>query len=113
MAEKDLKDPQRLMKDLSTLTRSKYCLARHQDTQEGVCWLQGQAEAYLEKLHSMAEKDLKDLQRLMEDPSAATAGAEASRIVSGPDWPHFRQTLIGLTDVTRSHFNKLVEVRLV
>ena len=73
---------------------------------------QGQAEAYLEQLHSVAEKDLKRLQRLMEDPQSTTAGQLASEIVADPKWPQFRQTLIGLTDVTRSHFNKLVEVGL-
>jgi hypothetical protein len=26
-------------------------------------------------------------------------------------WPKFRENLIGLTDVTRSHFDKLVAVR--
>ena len=32
--------------------------------------------------------------------------------VATPEWPGFRQALIGLTDVTRSHFDKLVEVWL-
>ena len=75
--------------------------------------LQGQAETYLEKLHSMVEKELKDLQRLMEDPSQHAAGEEATKKINNPEWQQFRQTLIGLTDVTRLHFNKLVEVRLL
>lgn len=56
---------------------------------------QGQAEFFLEKLHGMAEKQV--IQFL--DGSVAPDG-----------WGKFRETLIGLTDVTRSHFDKLVTV---
>lgn len=48
--------------------------------------LQGQAESYLEKLHKMVEQDLNDLL----DGNRPTG-----------DWPAFRETLIGLTDVTQ------------
>lgn len=48
--------------------------------------LQGQAESYLEKLHKMVEQDLNDLL----DGNRSTG-----------DWPAFRETLIGLTDVTQ------------
>lgn len=54
---------------------------------------QGQAESYLEKLHRMVETDMSDL-------------LDGTR--SASDWPAFRETLIGLTDVTQSHFAKLV-----
>ncbi|KAK9905069.1 hypothetical protein WJX75_009180 [Coccomyxa subellipsoidea] len=55
---------------------------------------QGQAESFLEKLHGMAEKQV--IQFL--DGSMPAEG-----------WGKFRETLIGLTDVTRSHFDKLVQ----
>ncbi|KAK9832545.1 hypothetical protein WJX81_007928 [Elliptochloris bilobata] len=55
---------------------------------------QGNAELYLEKLHGMAEKE----------PNAFAEGE--APIAS---WPKFRENLIGLTDVTRSHFEKLVQ----
>jgi len=55
--------------------------------------LQGQAESYLEKLHKLVEQDMNDL---LDGTTAADT------------WPHFRETLIGLTDVTQSHFAKLV-----
>jgi hypothetical protein len=48
--------------------------------------LQGQAESYLEKLHKMVEQDLNDLLDGSRPPG---------------DWPAFRETLIGLTDVTQ------------
>ena len=48
--------------------------------------LQGQAESYLEKLHKMVEQDLNELL----DGNRSTG-----------DWPAFRETLIGLTDVTQ------------
>ncbi|KAK2080152.1 hypothetical protein QBZ16_000005 [Prototheca wickerhamii] len=58
---------------------------------------QGQAESYLEKLHHKVEKDL---QRFLT-------------FQPGPDvhekWTVFREQLIGLTDVTRTHFQKLVD----
>ena len=58
--------------------------------------LQGQAEYFLEKLHGMAEKQV----------GSFLDGAEQ---VDG--WAKFRENLIGLTDVTRTHFHKLVSVR--
>eukprot|EP00884_Botryococcus_braunii_P023086 jgi/Botrbrau1/9461/Bobra.0252s0082.1 len=54
---------------------------------------QGQAEYFLEALHSQVEKQLTMYIDGSEDSSK---------------WPDFRQNLIGLTDVTRSHFDKLV-----
>ena len=57
--------------------------------------LQGHAEYILEKLHGKEEKQV--LQFL-----DATLPLDA--------WPKFREGLIGLTDVTRSHFDKLVAV---
>ena len=66
---------------------------------EGLRWgvrLQGQAESFLEKLHGMAEKQV-------------NAFLDLSVSVDG--WGKFRETLIGLTDVTRNHFDKLVQVR--
>lgn len=56
---------------------------------------QGQAEGFLEALHSQVEKELR---AYLEDNKDRTT------------WPDFRQNLIGLTDVTRSHFDKLVSV---
>lgn len=58
--------------------------------------MQGQAEFFLEKLHGMVEKQV----------NAFMTGDEA---VEG--WAKFRESLIGLTDVTRTHFDKLVSVR--
>lgn len=55
---------------------------------------QGQSEHYLEMLHGIAEKEL---QEKVESP------------VSEEDWAKFREKLIGLTDVTKSHFDKLVQ----
>ena len=47
------------------------------------------------------------------EPGTSDAGtASLAAFVADPEWPVFRQTLIGLTDVTRSHFGKLVEVCL-
>ena len=60
--------------------------------------VQGQAEYFLEKLHGMAEKQV----------GSFLDGAEQ---VDG--WAKFRENLIGLTDVTRTHFHKLVSVRRV
>jgi hypothetical protein len=54
--------------------------------EQGRHLLQGQAESYLEKLHKMVEQDLNDLL----DGNRSTG-----------DWPAFRETLIGLTDVTQ------------
>lgn len=57
--------------------------------------MQGQAEYFLEKLHGMAEKQV---------------GAFLDGTESAEGWPKFRENLIGLTDVTRTHFDKLVSV---
>ena len=57
------------------------------------CTLQGQAESYLERLHKMVENDLNEF----------IDGA-----VKVDAWAKWRENLIGLTDVTRSHFEKLV-----
>jgi hypothetical protein len=61
----------------------------------GVLW-KGQAESFLEKLHNMVEKQVVAFLDGSKEPE---------------DWGKFRENLIGLTDVTRSHFNKLVSVR--
>jgi hypothetical protein len=64
---------------------------------QSLIWhMQGQAEYFLEKLHGMAEKQV----------GAFLDGAEAAE-----GWAKFRENLIGLTDVTRTHFDKLVSVR--
>lgn len=57
---------------------------------------QGQAEYYLEKLNGEVEKQL-DTFLKNNRPSV--------------EWRKYRETLIGLTDVTHSHFTKLVKVR--
>ena len=57
------------------------------------CVTQGQAESYLERLHKMVENDLNEF-------------IEGSTKVDA--WAKWRENLIGLTDVTRSHFSKLV-----
>ena len=62
--------------------------------------VQGQAEFYLERLHSVSEKELDDL-------------TNADAPVTAEEWIRFREKLIGLTDVTRSHFEKLVQVRKI
>jgi hypothetical protein len=54
---------------------------------------QGQAEFYLEKLHALVETQLNKF----VDGTAAPS-----------NWGKFRESLIGLTDVTRAHFDKLV-----
>lgn len=59
---------------------------------------QGQAEFYLERLHGVTEKELEGL------------ALEESR-ASPEEWSKFREKLIGLTDVTKSHFEKLVQVQ--
>ncbi len=61
-------------------------------------WLhgvQGQAEFFLEKLHGMTEKQVQ-------------AFIDGNNAVEG--WAKFRESIIGLTDVTRTHFEKLVSV---
>ena len=60
--------------------------------------LQGQAEYYLEKLHGEVEKQLELFLKNQK---------------TNADWRKFRETLIGLTDVTRSHFAKLVQVSML
>ena len=55
--------------------------------------LQGQAESYLERLHKMVENDLNEF-------------IDGAMKVDA--WAKWRENLIGLTDVTRSHFEKLV-----
>lgn len=59
--------------------------------------MQGQAEAYLERLHGVTEKELEIL-------------AIEETKVDFHQWAKFRERLIGLTDVTKSHFEKLVQV---
>ena len=56
---------------------------------------QGQAEYYLEKLHGEVEKQLELFLKNQKTPE---------------EWKKFRETLIGATDVTKSHFDKLVQV---
>lgn len=74
--------------------------------------MQGQAESYLEKLHGMAERELADLlDRLKPQPGAQPAQQEGAPELTRPEFSKFREILIGLTDVTRTHFRKLVEVR--
>lgn len=58
-------------------------------------WRQGQAEYYLEKLHGEVEKQLEPF---------------LNNKKTSEDWKKYRETLIGLTDVTHSHFDKLVQV---
>ncbi|KAI3433888.1 hypothetical protein D9Q98_003690 [Chlorella vulgaris] len=89
---------------------AKARLAQHQEFFE---FNQGQAEHYLEKLHGQVEKQLNTFVRPPPSPpegEAAAAGSEAAG-PSGRDqqgWAKFREQLIGLTDVTRIHFEKLV-----
>lgn len=68
--------------------------ARSQERHVGA-WLQGQAEYYLEKLHGEVEKQLEPF---------------LNNKKTSEDWKKYRETLIGLTDVTHSHFDKLVQV---
>lgn len=56
--------------------------------------MKGDAEASLEGLHGMVEKKLKEL-------------VEGTIILS--QFQDFRKNLIGLTDVTRDYFEKLVK----
>lgn len=63
-----------------------------------LCLLQGQAEFYLEKLHGEVEKQLESF---LKSPKPQVE----------IEWRKFREMLIGLTDVTHSHFVKLVKVR--
>lgn len=58
-------------------------------------WRQGQAEYYLEKLHGEVEKQLEPF---------------LNNKKTSEEWKKYRETLIGLTDVTHSHFEKLVQV---
>ena len=71
---------------------------------------QGQAELYLEKLHGMAERELTEvLDRLKPNGHPEPTDGTAPHL-AGPEFARFRETLIGLTDVTRTHFSKLVLV---
>ena len=56
--------------------------------------MQGQAESYLERLHKLVETDLNNF-------------ADGETPVD--EWAKFRENIIGLTDVTRLHFHKLVQ----
>ena len=59
-------------------------------------WLQGQSEHYLEMLHGLAERELQERVDVQ---------------VEQEEWGKFREKLIGLTDVTKQHFEKLVQVQ--
>ena len=79
--------------------------------------MQGQAEMYLEKLNGVVEKDLNkylgDAKEALEPSRPGPSDAASSEAISEArlrEWAKFRETLIGLTDVTRSHFLKLVQV---
>lgn len=81
--------------------------------------LQGQAEMFLEKLNGVVEKDLANLlEEFRRDAPAlsemAPNGAINADLASSPErqavWSKFREQLIGLTEVTRTHFVKLVQV---
>lgn len=61
---------------------------------------QGQAEFYLEKLNGEVEKQLDAFMKSNRDS-----------MKDGAEWRKYREMLIGLTDVTQSHFHKLVQVR--
>ncbi|KDD75114.1 hypothetical protein H632_c864p1, partial [Helicosporidium sp. ATCC 50920] len=61
---------------------------------------QGQAESYLERLHHKVEKDLEAYIHVDDRPAPE---------VSMEMWAQFRETLTGLTVVTRNHFDKLVD----
>ncbi|EFN58957.1 hypothetical protein CHLNCDRAFT_137543 [Chlorella variabilis] len=98
---------------------AKERMAQHQEFFE---FNQGQAEHYLEKLHHKVEKDLAKFLRHSKTAaeeeaggSGAAAGDGAGSSAAGAGsskehatWNAFREQLIGLTDVTRSHFEKLV-----
>lgn len=82
--------------------------------------MQGQAEMFLEKLNGVVEKDLASLLeefRRESEPSAiAPDGSFSIDLASSPErqavWSKFREQLIGLTEVTRTHFVKLVQVQI-
>ncbi|PSC75961.1 putative E3 ubiquitin-ligase ARI8 [Micractinium conductrix] len=99
-------------------------MAQHQEFFE---FNQGQAEHYLEKLHHKVEKDLSKFLKGKPAPDAdgepsgsgeggaaeeaSSSGAGGSGAGGSGDqaaWNTFREQLIGLTDVTRLHFEKLV-----
>ena len=62
--------------------------------------MQGQAESYLEKLHNIIETELNKYKP--KDQNFADKTVQ--------DWTDFRTKIVGLTELTRTHFNKLVEV---
>ncbi|KAL6748380.1 hypothetical protein V8C86DRAFT_2879354 [Haematococcus lacustris] len=62
-------------------------------------FLQGDAENSLERLHEAAEKQVK---KVMEDFKTAPGSSSIEAFMT------FRKRLIGLTDVTRGYFDKLV-----
>jgi ariadne-1 len=62
---------------------------------------QRQAEGHLEKLTSRVEKDLVGYLKARE--------LESDNLPAPQGWARFREELIGLTDVTRTHFNRLVD----
>lgn len=68
-------------------------------------FLQGDAERSLDNLHEMAEKKLKDL---VGDPAQAYV-APSSPPRDEASFSEFRKKLIGLTDVTKGFFDKLVK----
>lgn len=57
--------------------------------------MQGQSEHYLEMLHGIAERELQE---------------KVDQVVGEEEWGKFREKLIGLTEVTKQHFEKLVQV---
>lgn len=68
--------------------------ATNKPQQEFFEFNQGQAEYYLEKLHGEVEKQLEPF---------------LNNKKTSEEWKKYRETLIGLTDVTHSHFEKLVQ----
>ncbi|GAB4818029.1 hypothetical protein N2152v2_005075 [Parachlorella kessleri] len=78
--------------DLRASKAAKEAKAQQQEFFE---FNQGQAEHYLEKLHHKLEKELAGYLKEGDPPAEA--------------WPKFREQLIGMTDVTRTHFHKLVD----
>ena len=74
---------------------------------------------FLEKLNGVVEKDLANLleefkRDAPERSEMAPNGAINADLASSPErqavWSKFREQLIGLTEVTRTHFVKLVQV---
>eukprot|EP00197_Chlamydomonas_leiostraca_P004716 CAMPEP_0202867712 /NCGR_PEP_ID=MMETSP1391-20130828/9582_1 /ASSEMBLY_ACC=CAM_ASM_000867 /TAXON_ID=1034604 /ORGANISM="Chlamydomonas leiostraca, Strain SAG 11-49" /LENGTH=627 /DNA_ID=CAMNT_0049547775 /DNA_START=210 /DNA_END=2089 /DNA_ORIENTATION=+ len=86
-------------------------------------FLQGDAERALDKLHEMAESQLKKLMDAAASnasagvtgtstggagPSVSAGGAAGDKAGTAPSFMEFRTALIGLTDITRGFFDKLV-----